>query len=164
MGKSTVGKIAADRLGLRFVDTDTFLETRYHNSISSMVSCCGIDKFRKREAVALLELLRSEDTVIATGGGLPMWDDNMDLMLSRGLVVWLKSPLDILAERLYSVRASRPAVAGMTRDEVRKYLEELSKKRLPVYEQAHVTVEIGPLRDEAEEQAAAEAVLRALPK
>ena len=162
MGKSTIGRIVAERLGLRFVDTDLFVESRYHASISSMIGCCGIDKFRKRERVALLELLQVEDTLIATGGGLPTWEDNMDRMLAHGLVVYLRSPLDILADRLYSVRATRPAVADKTRSEVRDYLERVSEKREPHYSRAHVVVPISHLRSAEEELEGAELVVSAI--
>ena len=159
VGKSTIGRIVAERLGLRFVDTDLFVESRYHATISSMIGCCGIDKFRKRERVALLELLQAEDTLIATGGGLPTWEDNMDRMLARGLVVYLRSSLDILADRLYSVRTTRPAVAEKTLSEVRDYLEAISLKRDPYYSRAHVVVPIGHLRSAEEELEAAELVV-----
>ena len=159
MGKSTIGRIVAEQLGLRFVDTDLFVESRYHATISSMIVCCGIDKFRKRERVALLELLQEEDTLIATGGGLPTWEDNMDQMLACGLVVYLRSPLDLLAERLYSVRATRPAVAEKTHSEVRDYLEAISEKREPYYSRAQVVVPIGHLRSAEEEREAAELVV-----
>lgn len=162
MGKSTIGRIVAERLGLQFVDTDLFVESRYHTTISSMIGCCGIDKFRKRERVALLELLQAEDTLIATGGGLPTWEDNMDRMLARGLVVYLRSPLDILADRLYSVRATRPAVADKTRSEVHDYLERVSEKREPHYSRAQVVVPIGHLRTAEEERIAAEQVIEAI--
>ena len=162
MGKSTIGRLVAERLGLTFVDTDLFVESRYHASISSMVACCGIDKFRKRERVALLELLQKQDTLIATGGGLPIWEDNMDQMLAHGLVVYLRSPLDLLAERLYTVRATRPAVAEKTRSEVRDYLESISEKREPYYSRAHVVVPIGHLRSAEEESEAAEQVIEAI--
>lgn len=162
VGKSTIGRIIAEQLGLRFVDTDLFVESRYHSTISSMIGCCGIDKFRKRERVALLELLQMEDTLIATGGGLPTWEDNMDRMLARGLVVYLRSPLDILADRLYSVRATRPAVAEKTLSEVRDYLEAISLKRDPYYSRAHVVVPIGHLRSAEEELEAAELVVSAI--
>ena len=162
MGKSTIGRIVAERLELTFVDTDLFVESRYHTSISSMITCCGIDKFRKRERVALLELLQEEDTLIATGGGLPIWEDNMDRMLAHGLVVYLQSPLDLLAERLYSVRATRPAVAEKTHSEVRDYLEAISEKREPYYSRAHVVVPIGHLRSTEEEREAADQVMEAI--
>lgn len=162
MGKSTIGRIVAERLGVRFVDTDLFVESRYHATISSMIGCCGIDKFRKRERVALLELLQVEDTLIATGGGLPTWEDNMDRMLAHGLVVYLRSPLDILADRLYSFRATRPAVADKTRGEVGDYLERVSEKREPHYSRAQVVVPIGHLRTAEEERIAAEQVIEAI--
>ena len=162
VGKSTIGRIVAERLGVRFVDTDLFVESRYHATISSMIGCCGIDKFRKRERVALLELLQVEDTLIATGGGLPTWEDNMDRMLAHGLVVYLRSPLDILADRLYSVRATRPAVADKTRSEVHDYLERVSEKREPHYSRAQVVVPIGHLLTAEEERMAAEQVIEAI--
>ncbi|MDD7469211.1 MAG: shikimate kinase [Porphyromonas sp.] len=162
VGKSTIGRIVAERLGVRFVDTDLFVESRYHATISSMIGYCGIDKFRKRERVALLELLQTEDTLIATGGGLPIWEDNMDRMLAHGLVVYLRSPLDILADRLYSVRATRPAVADKTRSEVRDYLKMVLEKREPYYSRAQVVVPIGHLRTAEEERIAAEQVIEAI--
>lgn len=162
VGKSTIGPLVAKLLGLRFVDTDHFVEARYHSSVGAMINCCGIDKFRKREKVALLELLRLEDTVLATGGGLPLWEDNMDKMLERGLVIFLDSPLDILAERLYTVKGTRPAVAEKTRTEVREYLDATDKVRRPVYSRAQLTVPVGQLRDAVEEQTAAKDVADAI--
>lgn len=162
VGKSTIGGVVAERLGLRFVDTDMLVEARYHASVSSMIRCCGVDKFRKRERVLLLELLRTEGTLVATGGGLPLWEDNMDLMLEQGRVVLLDSPREILAERLYFFRESRPAVAGMSRTEVRAYLDEVAKKREPVYRRATLTVPIGHLRNAKEIAEAADRVIAAL--
>lgn len=86
----------------------------------------------------------------------------MDRMLARGLVVYLRSPLDILADRLYSVRATRPAVADKTRSEVHDYLERVSEKREPHYSRAQVLVPIGHLRTAEEELEAAELVVSAI--
>ena len=86
----------------------------------------------------------------------------MDRMLAHGLVVYLQSPLDLLAERLYSVRATRPAVAEKTHSEVRDYLEAISEKREPYYSRAHVVVPIGHLRSTEEEREAADQVMEAI--
>ena len=86
----------------------------------------------------------------------------MDRMLANGLVVYLRSPLDLLAERLYTVRATRPAVAEKTHSEVRDYLESISEKREPYYSRAQVVVPIGHLRSAEEERDAAEQVIEAI--
>ena len=144
-GKTTVGRKLAEKLGLTFIDTDEFIEQRYHSSISSMFACCGVEKFRKRENAALIELTQKQDAVLATGGGLPMHPGNMDLLLSRTTVVYLRASKEELAERLSLVKETRPLVAGMTDEEIAGYVARTLPERAPVYERADLTVEASPL-------------------
>lgn len=151
VGKSTIGRRVADMMGLPFVDTDQFLETRYHSSVSSMIGGCGIEKFRKRETAALIELSNKSDTIISTGGGLPTFGDNMDLMLRKGIVLYLTSTEEQLAHRLYLVRATRPAVADLDMEGVLEYVRTLLPHRHTYYSRAHITVDAGTLMNEEEE-------------
>ncbi|MDO5036547.1 MAG: shikimate kinase [Porphyromonas sp.] len=141
VGKTTVGKELAKRLDLNFIDTDDFIASRYNTSIDSMFATCGIEKFRKREKVVLIELSQKQNSVIATGGGLATYSDNMDLMLERGTVIYLEAPTSALAKRLYLVRESRPAVADKDEAGVLQYVEEWLPKRLPTYERANFRVD-----------------------
>lgn len=151
VGKTTIGRRLAQQLGLKFVDADEYLEKKYHSSIGGMMEGCGIDKFRKREKVILIEISQFQDTVIATGGGMPIWEDNMDLMLNRGIVIYLKASVDALTQRLIIVQESRPTVAGLDAAGIRKHVEQLLPKRAPVYERAHFTVSAESLANEEDE-------------
>lgn len=156
VGKSTVGRWVAAKMELPFIDTDDFLEHRYHSSVSAMIDGCGIEKFRKRETAAMIELTNKQDVIIATGGGLPTFGDNMEMMLRKGIVLHLTSDEEVLAERLYTVRQTRPAVADKELDEVRAYVHTLLPKRNEYYCQAHIMVDATFLRDEEEEKAVAD--------
>lgn len=164
VGKSTIGRRLADRLGWQFIDTDLYLEQKYHSSISGMMSSCGIDKFRKREKVILIEVSQVQDAVIATGGGMATWDDNMELMCSRGVVIYLEASEEELVSRLFSVRESRPTVAGLDEEGIRAHVRTTLSRRRPFYEQAHRTVRVESLSTEADEVAAVDRIIALLPK
>lgn len=145
VGKTTVGERLAQRLGKEFVDLDSFVEERYHSSITEMFRSCGVDKFRKREKAALIELTLRKDTVLATGGGAPMAPGNMDLLVERTTVVYLHAAPEDLARRLSLVRDSRPLVARLSDEEIKEYVMRTLPERENVYRRAHITVEATPL-------------------
>lgn len=151
VGKTTIGRRLAQHLGLQFVDADEYLERKYHSTIGGMMDGCGIEKFRKREKVILIEISLLQDTIIATGGGMPIWEGNMDLMLQRGTVIYLEASVAALTQRLILVRDSRPTVAGLDNEGIRKHVEQLLPKRAPVYERAHQTISAENLANEADE-------------
>lgn len=142
VGKTTIGRHLAEISQRTFVDTDSYIEKKYHSSISEMFACCGVDKFRKRETVILIELSQYKDLVIATGGGMPCTDNNIDVMRSRGTVIYLQSNIESLTDRLEVCKADRPLVAHLDKDGIRKYIEETLPKREPYYTQAHHTVDV----------------------
>lgn len=158
VGKTTIGKRLANRLGLNFVDADEYLERKYHSTIGGMMDGCGIEKFRKREKVILIEISQLQDTVIATGGGMPTWDDNIDLMLSSGTVIYLEASVETLTKRLIEVQDSRPTVRGLDEDGIRKHVENLLPKRVPIYERAHFSVSAENLLTEDDEMALIEEI------
>lgn len=162
VGKTTIGKCLAERLQKRFIDTDEYIQWKYHNSIGTMMMECGIEKFRKREKVILLELSQQQGCIISTGGGMACWSDNMDTMLQKGLVIYLESTPVLLAERLYLVRDSRPLVRGMSREEVEQYIAHTLPKRLPFYQKAHCTIPVQQLETEADLLAVVDQVVECL--
>ena len=83
-GKSTIGRHLAEALGWRFIDTDVFVETRFRQRITDMFAEHGEAVFRRRERMAIEELMSMPDTVFATGGGLPCYTDTMDHLLEAG--------------------------------------------------------------------------------
>ena len=88
-GKSTVGRLAAEQLGLAFVDTDERIEAEAGRTIPELFDAEGEEGFRARELDVSRALAREGGLVIACGGGLPLRDDAMAPLKSSGTVVFL---------------------------------------------------------------------------
>lgn len=138
-GKTTLGRALAADLGRTFIDTDIYLESRYRQTIPMLFSTRGEEGFRQLERTILHEVADFEDVVIATGGGMPCFGDNMAYMSSHGTTVHLVCPTDVILTRLRLSRTPRPLVAGKTDDELRAYIDATLAARNPFYMQAHHT-------------------------
>ncbi|MGI9333478.1 MAG: shikimate kinase AroK [Gammaproteobacteria bacterium] len=136
-GKSTVGRQLAKALQKDFVDCDKALEERTGASISLIFDIEGEAGFRQRERDMLFELTERDDTVLATGGGVILLEDNRARLRSRGLVVYLNAPIELLVERTSRDRG-RPLLQDT---DARGRLETLLEQRDPLYRQvADITV------------------------
>lgn len=129
-GKSTVGRRLAAALDMRFFDLDEILSLRAGADIPLIFELEGEEGFRRREAVLLDEYTRLPDAVLATGGGCVLTPANRDLLGERGLVVYLRTPVDIQLERLRRDR-QRPLLQAPDR---RQRLHALAAERDPLYE------------------------------
>jgi shikimate kinase len=111
-GKSSVGKIVAERLGYRFVDLDAEIVAKSGCSINDIFARDGEQEFRKLES-SRLELILSagEGSVIATGGGAVISAQNRTLMRNRGVIINLKVTLEQVLARLKGC-SDRPLLAG----------------------------------------------------
>jgi shikimate kinase len=98
-GKSTTGKLLAERLGYRFIDTDTSIEHLVGQSVTEIFQTVGEGEFRQIETQVLAEISAYTRLVVATGGGIAIKQENWN-HLHQGLVIWLDPSLDILIERL----------------------------------------------------------------
>ena len=101
-GKSTVGQHVAKSVAWDFVDTDAEIVTKSGMNIDKMFKTLGEKHFRELERDVLLETLRLERTIVATGGGMMVYPRNESEMLENGLVVYLKaSPYKCAAKQIY---------------------------------------------------------------
>jgi shikimate kinase len=139
-GKSTVGRRLASRLKWQFFDTDTFIERKYHLTISDFFAKYGEEAFRICEQNAMRELLQMDHAVIATGGGMPCFFQNMDEMLEKAFVVYVQLSPQSLFLRLKNSHKERPLVAGKTDDQLLMYVEKGLREREVFYSRAHLTV------------------------
>ena len=158
-GKSTVGKILADRDRRHFIDTDGFVTGYAGVGVAEIVKRDGWDGFRKLERFALRQASEGDRMVVATGGGIVLSLENRQLMEKTGTVVWLKARVQTLANRMLADAATstqRPSLTGGgVEDEIASVLSE----REPLYrEGAHLILETDGMS--AEE--VAEEVLRRL--
>jgi 3-dehydroquinate synthase len=139
-GKSSVGTILARLLGMRFVDTDRLIEKNEGRSVSEIFSSRGEEYFREREREVCAGLANLTDTVIATGGGTLLIEENLRGLTASGRLFCLHAPPEVIAERVSSTE-SRPLLnAGRKEESVR----DLLSRRMSRYE------EMGELIDTAE--------------
>ena len=113
-GKSTVGRLAAARLGWPFIDADSVVEEALGQPIRSFFAEHGEAAFREAEAAALTRVLAGNGClVLATGGGAVLREDNRTLIMARGgLVAYLHAPAAVLQARLSHNAGGRPSLTG----------------------------------------------------
>lgn len=128
-GKSTVGKLLAERLGKQFIDCDREIENRSGASIPLIFEIEGEAGFRRRESRMLEELALYDDLVLATGGGAVLSQENRGLLSSRGAVVYLRASVHELWLRTRHDK-NRPLLQGT---DVRSKLRTLYAERDPLY-------------------------------
>lgn len=138
-GKSHIGRLVAQRLGLPHLDTDRLVEQEV-GPLLPWIRLHGEAAFRLREKQVLQKVLAGGDAVVSTGGGTPCEDNNMDLMLAAGTVVYLDVPEDVLIDRCASKGGDRPLLFGLHGDALASRVRELLVRRTPVYRRAHVLV------------------------
>jgi len=99
-GKSTVGRLVAERLGRRFLDTDELLGERLGTPVPAYIERFGEQAFRAEEAKMVQVACTESDAVISTGGGAALDPLNRWALWHHGTVAWLDLPSDELLRRL----------------------------------------------------------------
>lgn len=142
-GKSSLGKRLARRMGLRFVDTDNVVEQEVGAPIADIFHYEGEEYFRIAERRAVEGLAnQGMDLVIATGGGLPTWKDNMEWMLRTGVTIYLRrTPEQILSRLSDYGRMKRPMFRGKSDEELLEFMHAQLAEREAYYTQAHIEVD-----------------------
>jgi len=136
-GKTTIGKLLANRIGYSFIDMDKHIEEKEFRTIQQIFEEKGESEFRNIEKNCLHEVSQFENTVISTGGGAPCFFDNMEYMNTHGTTVYLQLTAQELAERLESSRANkRPLLSDRKGEDLLIFISEGLKKREPFYSQA----------------------------
>ena len=139
VGKSTVGRRLARRLGLPFVDSDSEIEGAAGLSAAEVFERYGEQDFRDGERRLVARLIEGEVRVIATGGGAYVDPRTRELLNSRAITIWLDAPVEVLAERT-ARRDTRPLLRNA---DPKQTLERLSEERRPSYAEAHIHVRSG---------------------
>ncbi len=153
-GKSSVGRALADLAEREFDDTDSILQRRLGRSIPELFRLYGEDAFRAHET-AVLKSLDQGSKVLATGGGIVLREENWTEMRRLGTTVFLYASPEILLSRLEASKKRRPLLE--TPDWQDRALGILDQ-RLPLYQQADLTVSM----DDGPIEVAAQRVLDAL--
>jgi shikimate kinase len=142
-GKSTVGRILADKLKINFWDTDAMVEKNMEMPIKEIVALHGWDYFRAKEKEIIKFLIQKEDCVIATGGGVVLYRENVnllkqnvDLLKQSGVIIWLNAPLQDIIDRLKKDAQKEDTRPQFTSGNIIQETIDIMRKRLPLYESA----------------------------
>ena len=146
VGKSSIGRRLAARLGVAFVDADTEIEKAADMSIADIFARHGEAYFRSGEARVIARLLDGGPQVLATGGGAVMNADTRAAIKAKGVSIWLSAEFDVLMRRISKRKHERPML--QTADPAAT-LRELLEVREPLYAQADITVQSREVPHEA---------------
>ena len=150
-GKSSLAKRLAKALGVGYVDTDTLVEQSVGATIADIFHYEGEEYFRRSER-EVLERLASEqyEGIVATGGGLPTWEDNMERLKSIGTTIYLqRSPEQILSRLSAYGREKRPMFRGKSDEELLEFMHKHLTEREPYYLMAEIVVDCNAMSDDA---------------
>jgi len=137
VGKSSVGRRLAQTLGFNFADADDEIVQAAQLSITEIFDTYGEEYFRDGERRVIDRLLDGRECVIATGGGAFVQPETRDLILQKGIAIWLDSDVDTLVERV-SRNGKRPLLRG---GDPRAIITRLKAEREPAYAKAPIRVE-----------------------
>lgn len=150
-GKSSLAKRLSKALGVGYVDTDTLVEQSVGATVADIFHYEGEEYFRRAER-GVLESLVAEgyNGIVATGGGLPTWRDNMERLNGMGTTIYLqRSPEQILSRLSAYGREKRPMFRGKSNEELLQFMREHIAEREPYYAKANVVVDCNTMSDEA---------------
>lgn len=130
-GKTTIGRMLADKLNLEFKDSDQEIERRTGADIPWIFDMEGEEGFRQREQAVIEELTQIPGVLLSTGGGTVLAEENRRCLQSRGTVIFLDTSVEIQLERTRRDK-KRPL---LQEGNPREVLEKLKAQRDPLYEE-----------------------------
>lgn len=145
VGKSSMGRKVARKIGWEFIDCDSYLAKAEGQDIPEIFNERGEAEFRLLEHKTLTEVLSEPDpTVIATGGGVVLSEKNRKLLKQQARVIWLYAPPRFLADRLANSKVNRPLLAETDKLVA---LERIFKERKQFYKDvAHIQLDVQKMK------------------
>ena len=159
-GKTTAGRLLAEKLGWHFVDLDDAFEQIHGLSTADYIRTYGLEEFRKKEKYVLEDLADQvpyEKVIYATGGGYPCWEDNMECLRELGTSIYIRWKPEHLAKRLSLTDLSdRPVLQGRTEEELLEFITPQLEAREPFYALANHILDVEICDENSDERIAEE--------
>ena len=137
-GKTTLAKKLAKKLAYTWLDTDQEIEKKEGMKVSEIFEVRGEAYFRALEKQLVDELIPSKNIIIATGGGLPCFNNLMENLNQLGTTIYLERTPKELFQRVKQATNSRPLIAHKTDEELLEYIESTMEKRREIYLQSNI--------------------------
>ena len=137
-GKTTHGRKLAGVLGYSFMDMDTGIEKEQGMTINEIFEKKGEDFFRLLEQDLLLKIFRLDNLVVSTGGGVPCFGDNLEMINKNGISIYLKLTPEMLTSRLRFSGKTRPLVKDLPDDELLNFVYHQLEEREVWYMKATI--------------------------
>ena len=139
-GKSTIARMLAKQLDWTWIDTDACVERNANLTVADIFAQSGEDAFRKREWECVQQAAGHKNVVVSCGGGAPCYYDAINVLLTTGVVIYLRASTDSLVSRLEKTDQSRPLLF-QTDLPLREQIDRLLAQREEVYKRAHIIID-----------------------
>ena len=146
-GKSFCSKKLSKKLKVPAYDLDNLVEITEDMTIAEIFEEEGEEYFRKMEAQILRWFGEKKTFVLATGGGTPCFNKNMEWMNNNGITIWINEPISVLVERLKPEKEHRPLIKDLSDEELGTFLTNKLAERTPFYSQAKHTIAYSTMND-----------------
>ncbi len=130
-GKTSVGKLLSSKLNTKFIDMDNEIEKREQKTISNIFKDCGEDYFRQLESNLLKELLKEDNIVISTGGGIITKQENIEILKEEKRVIFLDASVEKIQKNVSKEIDTRPLLKESKN--IYETINNLLEKRLYQY-------------------------------
>lgn len=142
-GKTSVSEEIARISGMHLVDTDEYIVRNAGMSINDIFEQRGESAFRQLEHDVIIEVSNMDNSVISTGGGVPLNKDNMNLLRRNGVIFNLAPDFDVILGRLEAARGTRPLLKNSETEEIRSRFEA----RKPFYANCDYSIHVTDNKD-----------------
>ncbi len=136
-GKSAVGKLLSMKLGIEFIDLDSYIEVKSNTTIADIFGQEGEEYFRQVEKQSLKEISRKDNLVVSCGGGIVIDQANIDLMKQKGRIICLAASIEKILERT----KNNPHRPLLNVDDPQAKIKYLLEQRQDKYAQADLTID-----------------------
>ncbi|MHB8260039.1 MAG: shikimate kinase [Bacteroidia bacterium] len=137
-GKTTIGKHLSEKANATFIDLDEYISAKVKTSIPQLFQEKGETYFREIEHNCLKDIIETKPySIVALGGGTPCFHNNLNLILSSGMVFYLHTSAEIIFSRIKQQDTERPLFSNLSDEELKEKINLLLKQRETFYLQAH---------------------------
>ncbi len=149
-GKSTIGRKLNSRLNMPLYDTDKEIVAQRGMTIAEIFDSEGEDHFRAAESAMIKSLIDNHSSaIISTGGGAPVWGENMAMMNQAGLTVYLNRSAENICKRISKFgREKRPKLRGLSDDELLAFMQKGIAERDEFYSAAKLVIDANGCTDD----------------